>query len=97
MTTLNKGTFGEALAAELDVSKAEGGRILDAVINVMTTNLKKGNDIGITGFGSFKVSKRAARTGRNPTNGETIKIAASKVVRFSAGAGLKAALNPAKK
>jgi DNA-binding protein HU-beta len=97
MTTLNKGTFVDALAAELDKPKAEVARFLDGFINVTTTNLKKGNDISLTGFGSLKVGKRAARTGRNPANGETIKIAASKTVRFSAGATLKSTLNPKKK
>jgi DNA-binding protein HU-beta len=97
MTTLNKGTLVDALAAESGESKAMAARFLDAFINVTTANLKKGNDIGITGFGSLKVGKRAARTGRNPSTGLEIKIAASKTVRFSAGATLKAAMNPKKK
>jgi DNA-binding protein HU-beta len=96
MTALNKGTFTDALAAELNVSKAEAGRVLDGFLNVVTANLKEGNDIGFTGFGAFKVTDRPAREGRNPANGETIKIAASKAVRFSMGAGLKTELNEKK-
>ena len=59
--------------------------------------LKKGDTVGITGFGTFSVTKRAARKGRNPATGEVIKIGASKTPRFSAGATLKAAVNPRKK
>lgn len=58
---------------------------------------KKGDTVGITGFGTFSVAKRAARKGRNPATGEAIKIAASKTPKFTAGATLKAAVNPPKK
>lgn len=97
MTALNKGTLVDALAADTGESKASAARFLESFIAVTTANLKKGNDVGITGFGSFKAGKRAARVGRNPSNGEAIKIAASNTVRFSAGATLKATLNPKSK
>lgn len=97
MTALTKSTFIEALATHSGESKAAAARFLESFIEVTTASLKKGNDISITGFGGFKTGKRAARAGRNPANGEAIKIAASNTVRFSAGATLKAAMNPKSK
>jgi DNA-binding protein HU-beta len=97
MTALTKTTFIEAIAEHSGDSKAAAARFLDSFIAVTSDSLKQGNDITITGFGGFKVGKRAARTGRNPSNGEAIKIAASNTVRFSAGATLKTAMNPKSK
>jgi DNA-binding protein HU-beta len=94
MTALNKTAFIAALAEHSGEPRAVVARFLESFIQVTTANLKKGNDVGITGFGSFKTGKRAARVGRNPSSGEKIKIAASKTVRFSAGATLKASINP---
>jgi DNA-binding protein HU-beta len=90
---MNKGEFVEALADRLDVSRAQADRTLSAVLDLITESIAKGEKVAFTGFGSFEVSSRAARTGRNPQTGATIKIAASKVPKFSAGASLKSAVN----
>ncbi len=90
---MNKGEFVEALADRLDVSRAQADRALSAVLDIVSEQLAKGEKVAFTGFGSFEVSKRAARTGRNPQTGATIKIAASSVPKFSAGATLKASVN----
>ncbi|MCB1889584.1 MAG: HU family DNA-binding protein [Rhodocyclaceae bacterium] len=89
---MNKGEFVEALAERLDVSRAQAERSLGAVLEIIEAELAAGNKVALTGFGSFEVSERAARTGRNPQTGATIKIAASRVPKFSAGAALKAAV-----
>jgi len=90
---MNKGEFVEALADRLDVSRAQAERALSGVLEIISEQLIDGDKVAFTGFGSFEVSKRAARTGRNPQTGAAIKIAASKVPKFSAGATLKAAVN----
>ena len=87
---MNKGEFVEALADRLDVSRAQADRALSAVLDIVTEQLAKGEKISFTGFGSFEVSERAARTGRNPKTGESLQIAAARVPKFSAGASLKA-------
>lgn len=97
MTALNKTTLIEAIAEKTGESKAAVGRIIDGFLEVSTENLAQGNDINIIGFGSLKATAREGRAGRNPATGETIQIAASKGVRFSTGAALKAAMNPAPK
>ncbi|MCL2644326.1 MAG: HU family DNA-binding protein, partial [Betaproteobacteria bacterium] len=93
---MNKGEFVEALADRLDVSRAQAERALSGVLEIISEQLVEGDKVAFTGFGSFEVSKRAARTGRNPQTGAAIKIAASKVPKFSAGATLKAAVNAGK-
>ena len=90
---MNKGEFVEALAERLDVSRAQAERSLGAVLEIIEAELAAGNKVALTGFGSFEVSERAARTGRNPQTGATIEIAASSVPKFTAGATLKAAVN----
>ncbi|NMG37214.1 DNA-binding protein HU [Azoarcus sp. TTM-91] len=90
---MNKGEFVEALADRLDVSRAQADRALSAVLDIVSEQLAKGEKVAFTGFGSFEVSKRAARTGRNPQTGATIKIAESSVPKFTAGATLKGAVN----
>lgn len=90
---MNKGEFVEALADRLEVSRAQADRALTAVLEILQESMEKGEKVAFTGFGSFDVSERAARTGRNPQTGATIKIAAARVPRFSAGATLKAAVN----
>lgn len=90
---MNKGEFVEALASKLEISRAQADRSLSAVLDIIAENLAKGEKIAFTGFGSFVVSERKARTGRNPQTRETIQIPAAKVPRFSAGAALKAAVN----
>ncbi|MCB1598787.1 MAG: HU family DNA-binding protein, partial [Xanthomonadales bacterium] len=76
-----------------DLSKADAGRALDAFISVVTKALKAGDSVTLTGFGTFDVRKRAARQGRNPQTGATIKIKASKNPGFKAGKALKDAVN----
>jgi len=72
----------------MGVPKAEASRMLDLVLNSISTALAKGEDVTIKGFGTFKVVELAERTGRNPQTGEKIQIPAKKVVRFKAGSAL---------
>jgi DNA-binding protein HU-beta len=90
---MNKTELISHIASEADISKVAAGRALDAVIGGVKTTLKKGGVVSILGFGSFSVKKRAARAGRNPSTGAAIKIKASKSPKFTAGKGLKDALN----
>jgi DNA-binding protein HU-beta len=83
----------DAMADAADISKAAAGRALDGMIDAITTALKNGEPIAITGFGTFLVRERAARSGRNPKTGETIEIAASRAPAFKAGKALKDAVN----
>ena len=87
---LNKAELIESIAAEAKISKADAKRALDAFVNNTTKALKKGDRVALVGFGTFSISKRAARKGRNPQTGKEIKIAAKKVVKFKAGADLAA-------
>ncbi|WP_339379823.1 HU family DNA-binding protein [Azoarcus taiwanensis] len=91
--SMNKGEFVEALADRLDVSRAQADRSLSAVLDIIAERMAAGEKVSFTGFGSFEVSERAARTGRNPQTGATIEIAAARVPKFSAGASLKNAVN----
>ncbi len=90
---MNKTELIDAVADEAEMSKAEAGRAVDAVISAITKTLKKGDTVTLVGFGTFQVRKRAARTGRNPKTGDTIKIKASKNPAFKAGKALKDAVN----
>ena len=90
---MNKTELIEHIARQSDISKAAAGRALDALIGGVTSTLKKNGSVTITGFGTFAVTKRAARTGRNPRTGAAIKIKAAKVPKFRPGKGLKDALN----
>ncbi len=83
----------DAVAGICDVSKAEAQRAVDAVFTTITDNLTRGEEVRVTGFGSFSVAQRAARSGRNPKTGETIQIKASKQPKFKAGSPLKDAVN----
>ncbi len=85
---LNKAELIESIAAEAKISKADAKRALDAFVNSTTKALKKGERVALVGFGTFSITKRAARKGRNPQTGKEIKIAAKKVVKFKAGADL---------
>lgn len=89
---MNKGELVEALAKATDMTKADADRALNATLDLITKTLKKGDKVTIPGFGTFSVTKRAARTGRNPATGETIKIKAKKTPKFKAGAGLAEAV-----
>lgn len=90
---MNKAELIESIASGAKLSKADAGRALDAAVESITKALKKGDTVSLIGFGSFKVAKRAARTGRNPQTGKAIKIAAKKVAKFKAGAELSKAVN----
>lgn len=90
---MNKAELIESIAETAEMTKSDAARALDAAIEVIKKNLKKGNTITLVGFGTFEVRKRGARTGRNPRTGETIKIKASKVPAFKAGKALKDAVN----
>lgn len=85
---MNKAELVEAMASDAGLSKADAKKALDAFINTTTGALKKGDRVALVGFGSFSVSTRAARKGRNPQTGKEINIKAKKVVKFKAGADL---------
>jgi DNA-binding protein HU-beta len=89
---VNKAELIDAIAKRADLSKAAAGRALDAAIETINSSLKKGGKVTLVGFGTFSVSKRAARTGRNPRSGAEIKIKAAKVPKFKAGKALKNAV-----
>ncbi|MCA6363280.1 MAG: HU family DNA-binding protein [Bacteroidetes bacterium] len=90
---MNKAELIEAIASETNLSKADAGRALDAITGTITKTLKKGDKISLVGFGTYSVSKRAARMGRNPQTGKAIKIAAKKVAKFKAGTDLNKTIN----
>ena len=90
---MNKTELIEHIAQQADISKAAATRALEATISAVTATLKNGDDVSLVGFGTFAVSKREARTGRNPRTGVEIKIAAAKVPKFRPGKALKDALN----
>ncbi|HEX8988578.1 MAG TPA: HU family DNA-binding protein [Rhodocyclaceae bacterium] len=89
---MNKSELVEATAKEAGLSKAAAEKALSATIAAVVKAVSKGDSVTLVGFGSFKSAKRAARTGKNPKTGATIKIAATTVPRFSAGAAFKAAV-----
>lgn len=89
---MNKSELIEALAAKTEVSKAAAAKSVDALVEIITAAVAKGDDVALIGFGTFKSAKRAARTGRNPKTGAALKIAASTVPKFSAGAAFKTAV-----
>jgi DNA-binding protein HU-beta len=90
---MNKSELIDAIADAADISKAAAGRALDGMTDAITDALKKGDTVSLVGFGTFSVRERAARDGRNPRTGETIKIKASKNPAFKAGKALKDAVN----
>lgn len=90
---MNKAELIDAMAESAGLSKADAKRALDGFVAATTDALKKKDRISLVGFGSFSVSERAARTGRNPQTGKEIKIAAKNVVRFKAGADLSGKVN----
>ncbi len=85
---MNKAQLIDAMAKDAGITKADAKRALDAFVDNTTKALKKDDRVALVGFGSFSISKRSARTGRNPQTGAPIKIAAKKVVRFKAGSEL---------
>ncbi len=89
---MNKSELIDALAAKTDTTKAAAGQAIEALIDIITAEVAKGEDVTLIGFGTFKASQREARTGRNPKTGEALTIAATTVPTFKAGAGFKAAV-----
>lgn len=90
---MNKSELIDQIAKSADISKAAAGRALDATVGAIKTSLKKGGMVTLVGFGTFYIGKRAARSGRNPRTGATIKIKAARVPKFRAGKALKDAVN----
>jgi DNA-binding protein HU-beta len=89
---MNKSELIEVIATQADISKSAAGRALDAVVSAITEAVAAGDSVTLVGFGSFKSSVRAARTGKNPKTGASIDIPATTVPKFSAGASFKAAV-----
>lgn len=94
---MNKTELIDIIVKENDISKAAAGRILSTVLETIVKTVAKKQDVQLLGFGTFKASKRAARTGKNPRTGEAIKIAAATVPKFTPGASFKTAVNSKKK
>lgn len=90
---MKKSELVEAVAEKAGLTKADATRAIDAIFATITEALKNGDKVPVAGFGTFAVSKRAAREGRNPRTGETVNIAARNAVTFKAGTALKDAVN----
>ncbi|MCI5481476.1 MAG: HU family DNA-binding protein [Lachnospiraceae bacterium] len=90
---MNKAELVAAIAERTELSKKDTEKALKAFVDVVAEELKKGEKIQLVGFGTFEVSERAAREGRNPANGQPMQIAASKAPKFKAGKALKDAIN----
>ncbi len=90
---MNKADLVDRIAAETGITKTQAGTAVETLIAAVTGALKKGERVTLVGFGTFAISQRKARNGRNPQTGSAIKIAARRVARFSAGVELKQAVN----
>lgn len=90
---MNKSELIERIADSADISKKAAGDALQGFLTAVTDTVKKGDKLTLVGFGTFSVTERAARNGRNPQTGKTIKIAAKKVVKFKVGSKLSDAVN----
>ena len=90
---MNQAELIDAIAAESGLTKADAKKALDGFVSATSTALKAGDKLSLVGFGSFSVSKREARTGRNPQTGKEINIAAKNVVKFKAGTDLTGNVN----
>ena len=90
---MNKTELVAAVAEQADISKKDAEKALKAFVDVATEEMKKGEKVQLVGFGTFEVSERAAREGRNPQTGKTMKIEACKAPKFKAGKALKDAVN----
>jgi len=90
---MNKSDLIDAIAADAGITKAAAKAALESLTANITSTLKKGGKVALVGWGTWSVSNRAARTGRNPQTGKSIKIAAKNVVKFKAGAGFSDAVN----
>ncbi len=82
---MNKGDLIDQMAADAGISKVQATEALNSALTSIRKALKKGDKVTLVGFGTFSITKRAARTGRNPQTGESIKIKAKKIVKFKAG------------
>ena len=89
---MTKSEFVDQVADRANLSKKDAGEAVDAVLDTIEDTLKRGSEVTFSGFGKFHVAERGAREGRNPSTGQKIQIAASKVPKFTAGAGLKKAI-----
>jgi len=89
MSKLSKQEFVELVSKRTSLTKTDTTKTLDAILDVITESLSNGNEVSFTGFGTFGISERKARSGRNPRTGEEIKISAKKAPVFKAGKGLK--------
>ena len=92
MTNINKEQIIDGIANKTDLSKKDVAAVIESLTDRISEELSKGNKVTFTGFGTFKVSDRAARVGRNPQTGESINIPAMTVPKFTAGKGLKDAV-----
>jgi DNA-binding protein HU-beta len=90
---MNKAELVAQIADETGISKTQANAVIDSFTEAVTKTLKKNDSVTLVGFGTFSVSKRKARKGRNPQTGEAIKISAKKVAKFKAGAELAKAVN----
>jgi DNA-binding protein HU-beta len=91
--TMNKADLVDKIAGACEISKAQATTAIDTAVDSITSALRKGDRVALIGFGTFSVSQRKARNGRNPQTGATIKIAARRVAKFTPGAELKKAVN----
>ena len=91
---MNRADLVAILATKNDLSKTAANAVLDTLIDTIQTAVKKGDPVQLIGFGTFKSAKRAARTGKNPSTGASLKIPATTVPRFVAGAKFKAVVDP---
>ena len=89
---MTKSEFVDQVAERAGLNKREAGEAVDAVLETIESTLSRGSEVVFSGFGKFSVSQRSAREGRNPATGEKIRIAASRVPKFTHGAGLKKAI-----
>jgi DNA-binding protein HU-beta len=93
---MNKADLIDRIASGAGINKTQAAGAIDTAVDSITSALKKGDRVALIGFGTFSISQRKARNGRNPQTGATIKIAARKVAKFSAGAELRKAVNRSK-
>ena len=90
---MNKEDLIKSVAEQVQTTKVNASQAVDAIFDSITESLKKGDSVTLVGFGSFKVTKRAARNGRNPRTGEPLSIPAATIPSFSPGKGLRDAVN----
>ncbi len=90
---MNQGDLADAVAEATGAKKAEAAKAVEAVLDAIRDGLRRGEKVGISGFGSFEAARREARQGRNPRTGEAVEIAASTTIKFKPGKGLRGALN----